>query len=112
VARLQARQADHAAYCRIDNRPQLPPSAATENCLAYWADWTYAETQRGLQMVAQRQVGQAIGGILGVLGNAAGAYADHIARTTPQYVPVPMAPIGPQSCQAQPNGAGWAMSCQ
>jgi hypothetical protein len=49
IAGLQARQAEHAAYCRIGNQPQLPPSAATENCVAGWADWTYAETQRGLQ---------------------------------------------------------------
>ena len=38
------------AYCRlaIDRPPQLPLSKATEDCLAGWQDFYYAEYQRGI----------------------------------------------------------------
>src|SRR6516164_3006186 len=53
VRRVQARGREHAIYCRVDpDRPaQLPISRATEDCLAGWQDWTYAETQRALALI-------------------------------------------------------------
>ena len=81
--------------------------------MAGWADWTYAEAQRGVGLLAQEQGRQAIAGFVQALGNAAGAYADQIARTTPQYLPGPTY-SGPsfQSCQSSPNGGGWMTTCQ
>jgi hypothetical protein len=65
IARLKARQEEHFAYCRVADHPQLPPSPEMENCLAYWQDQTYAEIQRGEQLVTQAQSAQAIRGFLG-----------------------------------------------
>ena len=57
VRRVQARGREHAIYCRVDpDRPaQLPISKATEDCLAGWQDWTYAETQRALALINRKK---------------------------------------------------------
>jgi hypothetical protein len=53
VRRVQARGREHAIYCLVDpDQPaQLPISKPTEDCLADWQDWTYAETQRALALI-------------------------------------------------------------
>jgi hypothetical protein len=64
AARLKMRSEEHLAYCKVVDHPQLPPSPEMEICLAYWQDWTYAEIQRGEQLVAQAQGAQAFRGFL------------------------------------------------
>jgi hypothetical protein len=83
TARLKARQEEHLAYCRVVDHPQLPPSPEMENCLAYWQDQTYAEIQRGEQIVAQAQSAQAFRGFL----NGASAFAKGMSQGGAQPVP-------------------------
>jgi hypothetical protein len=113
VSRIKARGVEHALYCRIapDRPPQLPISKATEDCLAGWQDWTHAEMQRGLQILAQTQAGQAIRGFFQGLAQGLDEMARNQRAMTPQYVAPPVY-MGPQSCMTQPNGSGWSTSCQ
>lgn len=86
AARLKARQEEHLAYCRVVDHPQLPPSPEMENCLAYWQDQTYADIQRGEQLVAQARGAQASRGFLGRALNGASAFMKGYSQT-PQPVP-------------------------
>jgi hypothetical protein len=85
-----------------------------ENCIAYWQDQTYAEVQRGEQLVVQARTQQAVSNFFNNLGQALGEYGDRQARQAEELsrLPQPPAYTGQTNCQAQPNGGGWSMSCQ
>jgi hypothetical protein len=58
-----------------------------ENCFAYWQDQTFAEIQRGEQLVAQAQGAQAFRGFLGGTLNGASAFMKGYSQGGAQPVP-------------------------
>jgi hypothetical protein len=117
AARLKARQAEHAAYCHVAENQQIPPSPVMETCLAYWQDQTYAEIQRGEQLVAQARSQAAVQGFLENLANGLGEMSERTGRNaTTMAQPQPQAPLqgalpNPMvNCSLWRNGNG--MSCQ
>jgi hypothetical protein len=104
AARHDARQAEQAAYCRVAENPQLPPSPAMETCLAYWQDRTYAEIQSGEQLVAQQQARRVVFGLIGGVLQGLQAYTSGYAAAARMQHP-------PMYCNTFGGDGFWTTSC-